>query len=185
MASLMAQPRACADTATMTEVRAAVPADAPDVARLHVRSWQSAYRGLIAPELLDGLDPEVFANRYTFGRVGLRMPSTLVAVDGSTIRGLATTGLCRDQDLPNFGELMAIYVDPVYLRTGAGRLLIAAARERLRGVGVAAAALWVLDGNARARRFYERDGWRFDGARRSRTYGNAPVEEVRYRRTPV
>ena len=87
----------------MTQVRAAVPADAHDVARVHVRSWQSAYRGLIAQEFLDGLTPEVMANRYTFGRVGLGMPSTLVAVEGSAIRGLATTGLCRDKDLPNFG----------------------------------------------------------------------------------
>jgi len=169
----------------MTDVRAAVAADAYDVARVHVRSWQSAYRGLIAQEYLDGLEPETWAGRYTFGRMGIGLPSTLVAVNGSTICGLATTGLCRDVDLSNFGELVAIYVDPAYVRTGVGRLLIAAARERLRGLGVRQAALWVLDGNARARRFYERDGWRFDGTRRTRTYGNTSVEEVRYRRTPV
>jgi GNAT superfamily N-acetyltransferase len=173
------------DTATMTQVRPATPDDTYDVARVQVRSWQSAYRGLIAQEYLDSLKPETWARRYTFGRMGVGLPSTLVAVNGSTICGLATTGLCRDVDLSNFGELMAIYVDPAYVGTGVGRLLIAAARARLRGVGVRQAALWVLDGNARARRFYERDGWRFDGTRRTRTYGNAPVEEVRYRRTPV
>jgi GNAT superfamily N-acetyltransferase len=181
----MARPIECADTATVTEVRAAVPADAHDVARVHVRSWQTAYRGLIDQDYLDGLEPEVLANRYTFGRVGLRMPSTLVAVDGSTICGLATTGLGRDFDLPNFGELMAIYVDPAYVRTGVGRLLMTAARERLRLVGVAGALLWVLDGNVRARRFYERDGWRFDGACRTETFGGLPVDQVRYRRAPV
>ncbi len=173
----------CVDTATMTEVRAALPADSLAVARVHVRSWQSAYRGLIAQEYLDSLTPEVWAGRYTFGRIGLQLPSTLVAVDGSAVRGLATTGLCRDTDVSNFGELMAIYVDPAHMRTGTGRLLIAAARERLRRVGVAEALLWVLDGNVRARRFYERDGWRSDGTRRTSTYGNVPVEEVRYRRT--
>jgi GNAT superfamily N-acetyltransferase len=173
------------DTATMTQVRPATPDDTYDVARVQVRSWQSAYRGLIDQAYLDSLEPETWAGRYTFGRIGIQLPSTLVAVNGSTICGLATTGLCRDGDLSNFGELMAIYVDPAYVGTGVGRLLIAAARVRLRGVGVRQAALWVLDGNARARRFYERDGWRFDGARRTRTYGSAPVEEVRYRRTPV
>ena len=169
----------------MIQVRAAVPADAHDVARVHVRSWQSAYRGLLAQQYLDGLQPDVVANRYTFGRVGLWMPSTLVAVDGSTIRGLATTGLCRDKDFPNFGELMAIYVDPAYVRTGIGRLLMSAARERLRLVGVTGALLWVLDGNVGARRFYERDGWRFDGACRTVTFGNQPVKQVRYRCAPV
>jgi len=169
----------------MTEVRAAVPADADAVARVHVRSWQSAYRGLIAQEYLDSLTPEVWAGRYTFDRIGLQLPSTQVAVDGSTICGLVTTGLCRDIDLSNFGELIAIYVDPAYTRTGVGRLLMSAARERLRRVGVMQASLWVLDGNVRARGFYERDGWRCDGTRRTRTYGDAPADEVRYRCTPV
>jgi GNAT superfamily N-acetyltransferase len=156
-------------------VRSAVPDDALDVARVHVRSWQSAYRGLIAQDYLDALDPEVWARRYTFGRMGLRMPSTVVAVDGSTICGLATTGLYRDTDLSNYGELMAIYVDPACILTGVGHLLMTAARERLRRVGVTSAALWVLDGNVRARRFYEREGWRFDGSRRTETFGDAPV----------
>ncbi len=173
------------DTAPVIEVRAAVPADARDVARVQVRSWQSAYRGLIDQAYLDGLTPEFFAGRYTFGRVGLRLPSTVVAVDGPAIRGLATTGLCSEMEFPNFGELMAIYVDPAHARTGIGRLLMAAARERLRRLGVAGAVLWVLDGNLGARRFYERDGWRFDGACRTETFGDTPVRQVRYRCAPV
>jgi GNAT superfamily N-acetyltransferase len=167
----------------MTEVRPTIPEDAYAVAWVHVRSWQSAYRGLIAQEYLDGLDPGVWAGRYNFGQVGIGVPSTVVAVDGSTIRGLATTRLCRDTDLSDFGELTAIYVDPEYMRTGVGRLLMTAARKRLRAVGVTAAALWVLDGNVGARRFYERDGWAFDGTRRTRTWGGAPAHEVRYRCT--
>ena len=177
----MERPAESADTATMAEVRAAVPEDAYDVARVQVRSWQWAYRGLIVQTYLDSLEPQTWASRYTFGRMGIGLPFTQVAVDGSTICGLATTGLSRDEDLSNFGELMAIYVDPAHVGTGVGRLLIAAARERLRAVSTQA-ALWVLDGNVRARRFYERDGWSFDGTRRTRTYGNAPVQEVRYRR---
>jgi GNAT superfamily N-acetyltransferase len=169
----------------VTEVRAAVPEDADDVARVHVRSWQSAYRGLLAQEYLDALEPEAWAAGYTFGRVGLALPSTLVAVDGPTICGLATTGLCRDKELANCGELMALYVDPAYLGTGVGRLLIAAARARLRGVGVGQAVLWVLDGNVLARWFYERDGWGCDGTRRTVAYGNAPVEKMRYRCSPI
>lgn len=164
----------------MTEVRAAVPLDADEVARLHVRSWQSAYRGLIPPEYLNSLTPEAVAGRYAFGRVGLRKPSTLVAVDnGSAICGFATVGLCGD--LPNCGELMAIYVDPAWLRTGVGRLLMAAARARLRLVGVTDAVLWVLTGNTPARRFYERDGWHPDGACRTTVFGAAEVPQVRYR----
>jgi GNAT superfamily N-acetyltransferase len=91
----------------------------------------------------------------------------------------------RDERLPNFGELMALYVDPAHVGTGVGRLLIAAAWERLRGLGVAGALLWVLEANARARRFYERDGWSFDQGCRTETFGRQPVRQLRYRRTRV
>jgi GNAT superfamily N-acetyltransferase len=167
----------------MMEIREAAPEDAYAVAGVHVRSWQSAYRGLIAQEYLDSLEPRTWASRYNFGQVGIRVPHTVLAVDGSTICGLATTSLCRDEDLPDFGELLAMYVDPEYMGGGVGRLLISAARERLRRLGVMAASLRVLDGNVRARRFYERDGWRFDGTRRTRAYAGVPVDEVRYRCT--
>ncbi|OBG69393.1 GNAT family N-acetyltransferase [Mycobacterium sp. E3305] len=169
----------------MIEVRAAVPADADEVARLHVRSWRSAYRGLVADEYLDSLTPEAVVDRYAFGRVGLRMPSTLVAVDGPAIRGFATAGLCRDAALPNFGELMALYVDPAHAGAGVGTLLLGAARYRLRAIGVTGAVLWVLDANARARRFYQRGGWRPDGACRTEHFGDEPARLVRYRLEPV
>lgn len=165
----------------MTEVRAAVPADAHEVARLHVRAWRSAYRGLIAQDYLDSLTPEAVADRYTFARVGLRTPSTLVAVDGPALRGFATAGLCRDGELPNVGELMALYVDPAHVGAGVGALLLTAARARLRAVGVTGAVLWVLDANTRARRFYERDGWRPDKACRTERFGDQTSLLVRYR----
>lgn len=167
------------------QVRAARPEDVLDVATVHVRSWQAAFGGLLAQEYLDSLDPEVWARRYTFGRAGLRLPSTMVAVDGSRVCGLVTSALCRDNDLPDFGELCALYVDPAYVNTGVGRLLMASGRERLRRVGVMRAVLWVLQGNFRARRFYERDGWQFDGVCRSQLIGSTSVTQLRYRHASV
>jgi GNAT superfamily N-acetyltransferase len=166
----------------MTEVRAAVPADARHVAEVHVRSWQSAYRGLLDQDYLDSLTPEAWTSRYDFERVGLRVPSTLVAVRENAVCGFTSVGLSRDDDLADHGELMALYVDPRQLRTGIGTVLIGAARKRMAARGFAEAALWVLRDNHRARRFYERDGWHPDGTRRSRIYGRRPAQEVRYRR---
>lgn len=42
--------------------------------------------------------------------------------------------------------------------------------------------LWVLEGNARADRFYCADGWLPDGAQRTDTVWSIEGHEVRYRR---
>jgi len=163
-------------------IRTARPEDALAVARVHVRSWQAAYRGLIPQAYLDSLKPEVWAAKYGFQRTDPDRPTTLVAVDDVGIRGLAMTGPTRDEDIPNLGELLAIYVDPEHWDSGVGRLLATAAREQLSRDGFTEAALWVLDGNARARRFYERDGWTLDGGRQTKTVAGIALHEVRYRR---
>jgi GNAT superfamily N-acetyltransferase len=64
------------------------------------------------------------------------------------------------------GEVYSLYVDPARYAGGVGRALMAAARRRLHEDGFEAAVLWVLRGNERAARFYEREGWRPDGATR-------------------
>ena len=47
-----------------------------DVARVHVRAWQVAYRNLLPDGYLDGLKPEDRARRYTFGGTDPREPMT-------------------------------------------------------------------------------------------------------------
>lgn len=166
----------------MTEIRPAAPDDALAVARVHVRAWQAAYRGLIAQAYLDSLKPEVWAAKYGFQRAGPEQPTTLVAVDGGVVCGLAMFGPYRGEELANSGELLAIYVDPDYWHTGLGRKLVVAARDGLRRDGFTEAALWVLDGNARARKFYECDGWTLDGGRQTKSIAGAQLNEFRYRR---
>jgi ribosomal protein S18 acetylase RimI-like enzyme len=166
----------------MIRIREALPGDALDVARAHVRSWQAGYEGLIAQEYLDKLRPEDRASRYTFAQMNPRGPFTQVAVEADTICGFVTTGRARDDDLRGGGEIWAIYVDPPRWGGGVGRRLMAAGCAHLVGQGHDTALLWVLSGNVRARRFYERVGWRWDGARRTDQIGDTLVHEVRYQR---
>jgi GNAT superfamily N-acetyltransferase len=146
-------------------IREARPGDEMAVAEVHVRSWQEAYRELMPAEFLAGLDPRDRAGRYTFGAAE---PTTLIAAeDGAdAVLGFATFGASRDEDVAGLGEVYALYVDPVRYERGVGRTLMAAARERLCEAGFAEAVLWVLRGNERAERFYEREGWEPDGTTR-------------------
>jgi GNAT superfamily N-acetyltransferase len=163
-------------------LRAAESADTMSVAGVHVRSWQSAYRGLLPGEYLDKLRPEDRAEGYDFVTRDPQRPQTIVAVEAGSIRGFATTAPSRDSDLAGYAELYALYVDPGYWGHGMGKALISAARERLVVLGFANALLWVLMGNVRADRFYRKDQWTPDGLQRKDTVWGVAVNEVRYRR---
>ena len=152
-------------------LRAAAPADALAVARVHVRAWQVGYRGLLPDGYLDGLRAEDRAARYTLGRSD--GPQTTVAVVDDAIAGFVAI---------HGDELAALHVDPDRWGGGVGRALIARARADLVAAGVSEAHLWLLDGNARAQRFYERDGWTTDGTRRTDTVWGIEVRELRFRR---
>jgi ribosomal protein S18 acetylase RimI-like enzyme len=133
------------------------------VAELHVRSWQEAYRGIMPAEFLAALDPRERAERYEF-EGDEDAPTTVLAVE--PLIGFVTFGASRDADASGLGEIYALYVDPESYAGGIGRMLMAEARRRLREGGFDAAVLWVLRGNHRAQRFYEREGWTPDGASR-------------------
>ena len=147
-----------------------------------MRSWQVAYRGLLSGGYLDALKPEDRAKRYTFSSHDPRAPYTLVALMEGVICGFATTLPARDADAVGRGELAGLYVDPDWWDCGVGCVLIAAAREHLTEQGFQVATLWVLDSNARAQRFYGRDGWTPDGLRRMEKIWDVKVQEVRYSR---
>ncbi|MDP9237087.1 MAG: GNAT family N-acetyltransferase [Chloroflexota bacterium] len=73
-----------------------------------------------------------------------------------------------------------MYVTPEAWGIGAGRALMQAARDALLDLEFRDAVLWVLEANGRARRFYERAGWRPDGVTRTDDYGGVELPAVRY-----
>src|SRR5436190_23950330 len=101
-------------------LRPADPDDAIAVARLHVRSWQVAYRALLPDDFLAQLRPEDRISRYDFETLDPQKPRTIVAVERGTILGFATTAPSREPDLPNYGELCALHVDPQQWGRGIG-----------------------------------------------------------------
>jgi len=163
-------------------LRPAGPPDAMAVARVHVRSWQAAYRTLLPDDYLDQLRPEDRAHSYDFASLDPLRPRTIVAVEDGWIHGFATTAPSRDPDLGDYGELCALYVDPQQWGRGMGAALVSAARAGLVELGFRKAFLWVLAGNVRAHRFYQTDGWAPDGVKRTDSVWAVTVNEVRYQR---
>ncbi len=179
----------------MTTLRAAVPPDARAIAEVHVRSWQSAYLGLMPSETLNGLSVDA---REQAWRERLAAPADgrviLVAeAEPERVGGFVSFGPtddagdagaaddAGDAEAPQqAGEIYALYVDPADWGSGVGRALLQAATEALALTGFRSATLWVLETNERARRFYEAAGWSWDGSRSSHQVECANMPIVRY-----
>ena len=149
------------------EVRAATADDLASIIEVHARAMRAAGR---APEsFYEALEAP--------GREALwlpRLPFVLVADGGFAWRGPAA-------DVPDAGELYLICVDPDRWGTGVGDALITVTADRMRANGRRTAVLWTAEANARARRFYERNGWRPDGAAEVHHHTGAPTPSLRYR----
>ncbi len=174
-------------------IRSASTADAAQISGVQRDSWLAAYQGIIAHEIIDRVTaPDGGARvRQVFRtRPWQRM---VVAADGQEIVGYASFGPELDVFAPwphpmspagrqgEVGELYALYVHPAWWSTGTGRSLMDHVLAKVSRAGFPTVMLWVLERNARARRFYERAGFRPDGASHVLD-GLGGVIEIRYRR---
>ncbi|WLW51139.1 GNAT family N-acetyltransferase [Streptomyces sp. YU58] len=165
-------------------IRGMTLADCDRVAEIRVRGWQSAYRGLVPRSFLDSMSvpEEVERSRFRFSTAGSGVVN-LVAERAGEVVGWACHGPYREGELlTEDAELYAVYVDTRHVGDGVGHALLQESLGRCTDAGHPRMLLWVIRGNARARRFYERQGFRPDGTEEPFEVDGVPVPEVRYAR---
>ena len=144
-------------------IRCATRDDVEAMARVHWLSSNTAY---------DRDDP--FERRLAATRDAVEMEDvrSFVADDGGEVVGIAHVGPA---------VLYALYVHPERWGTGVGQALIEEAQRALAST-CDEAELTVLQGNARARCFYERNGWWLVEELTEEHFGGEPTNVARYRR---
>lgn len=149
----------------MVVVRPLRAQDIEDTVDIHMAGWRTAYRGILADEVLDGLDRDRWISRYQDQAAGDGPWQTFVAVADRPL-GHVCFGPYREQGSDKIdqavGEILSIYIDSSVYGTGVGGQLLTAALEMMPQHEV---RLWVLEENKRARAFYEKFGLRPDGER--------------------
>ncbi len=164
------------------EIRTAFPGDARVLAEVQVASWRAAYKGLMPQSVLDDYTVEGRTERWTDILALPSAATTTVAEFNGLVDAFVSYGPCReeDSDAATTGEIWALYAHPSSWGQGVGHTLCTYALDALRASGASSATLWVLNGNGRAIRFYEKFGFRPDGATQSFEEGSASLQEVRY-----
>ncbi|MBV9427999.1 MAG: GNAT family N-acetyltransferase [Bradyrhizobiaceae bacterium] len=140
-------------------IRAATPADAPAIGRIHVQAWRETYRGLLSNNLLHSVSAVVRAAMWRGGLEHERPILLFVAQrESGDLVGFAGGGSSRAAPVAHDAEVYAIYVMRAAQRRGCGRRLMAALADALHARGFNSLCLWVLEDNAGAREFYARLG---------------------------
>ena len=159
--------------------------EAQSLTRIHIDAWKWAYRGILPDHYLEGLDHEYERRLQVWRRVlgaDVARSAVWVADERDEAVGFASTGPSHAEGAPSTqAELYSIYLLERVAGTGVGHALLAAATAEMRKQGYLVATLWVLEGNVRAKRFYEREGWALDGGRMVEHRRGFDLVEVRYR----
>lgn len=163
-------------------VRTATRADVAAVADVQLRTWRTAYAGVVPARVLAALSETDAEARWA---EAVEHPPTprhrvLVAVEHDRLVGFAALGPSRDEDTDPAaaGEVYALLVDVDARGRGHGSRLLAATVESLRAAGCATAYTWLFDLDAATRAFFAATGWAADGSRRNLDMGE-PVGQLR------
>jgi GNAT superfamily N-acetyltransferase len=136
-------------------IRRAMLKDSQAIADVHVRTWQTAYQGILADEFLQSLSVER-REKYWYEWLSKENQAEFLFVaelDGLVV-GFVNGGLERSGDLLYQGEVNAIYISQQMQQQGLGRKLIEAAVGELLKREIKSMLIWVLADNP-SRKFYE------------------------------
>lgn len=138
-------------------------------AYVHYKSWHETYHDLVDAGYLKTITLEKcneIAHRW--------LNNILVAKVDEKVVGFVGYGAYHDDTLAGHGEIFSIYVLAEYHGREIGYKLMTFALEKLSNYEKI--AVWVLSGNERAIRFYERYGFRFDGTKQEIILGTRNTE---------
>ena len=161
-------------------IRLAKPVDALDMAEVHARSWEVAYKDIIPMEYIKAKNatrPEQF-KRIITNENTMRY---VIQVDGKTV-GIMAIDEPQDDDVgDDYYELHGIYLHPDYYRKGIGTQAVDFAFDKARKLGKRYMNVWVFAENYNSIKFYEKCGFVADGKTKPHEYGKI-VESIRMRK---
>lgn len=156
------------------KIRRMLRKDEAEVGRLYAKSWQAGYKGLLPQDYLDGLGEWRWDSKFT------GLPGCFVITHGDIIVGHSCARAAADEAMSGWGEVWTLYVLPEYWGKGFGKALLQNSVDWLMEQGYERVYLWALETNTRARRFYEKQGFRENGDTMRCEIGGTIVTDIRY-----
>ena len=140
-------------------IRNAILEDLPEVAKLHVDSWNNTYKGIIAQNHLENmknnLDKRIERMKNEFS-----LRNMIVATINDKIVAFSEFALSNEfsKDLDIDCELCGLYVKNEYLKSGIGTQVFNYVRNLFISNNKKKMGLWCVKENENAINFYKRKG---------------------------
>ncbi|MEU4687923.1 GNAT family N-acetyltransferase [Actinoplanes sp. NPDC023714] len=174
-------------------VRPARPEDAPEIARIQLSTWRTAYRRMFPAHVLANLDEAYLARGWTEAITAPPTPRhrVLIAVEQSdtakSVVGFAASGPADEQALApeekplpdGVAAVTDLLIEPRWGRRGHGSRLLAAAVDHWREDQFRSAVAWAYEADTAMRKFLASTGWEPDGAGRALDVDDLLVPQVR------
>ncbi|MBW3546362.1 MAG: GNAT family N-acetyltransferase [Bacteroidetes bacterium] len=163
---------------TSLQVRLLKPADALEVADLHLQIWQQAYAPIFGAERLQQLPAAEFRNVWQ---------------ERLEEGGYQCLGVFREKQLAGFcgwgeysnteAEIYHFYLHPDYWGLGIAEKIMDHLLIVISSAGYSEVVLWTLKENGRAQRFYQKWGFATTGKMQQRSRYGLLLQEIQMKRS--
>lgn len=135
-------------------IRKARIQDAERIAKVHIDTWRTTYKGIVPDEKLDNmsLERDIEMQRKFISNEEV---TTLVCEINGQVIGFACCGERRDGPEKFKGELYGLYILKEYQGSGTGNKMVEEVVKELKSRGYNSMLLWALEENSSCR-FYEK-----------------------------
>jgi len=140
------------------KIRSAGAEDAHEISRIYALSWKTGYRGMIPQDYLDALSEDYWTPKFQKWLSEGTLKAEIL-FEGNVPVGAIAFGKSREKELPDWGEVVSLYLRPEVFRRGYGTKLMEEAFRFFRENGYRDCYLWVLRENERAQAFYRSLGF--------------------------
>lgn len=142
------------------KIRKIKPGDEAIVSRIQIESWKSAFAGILSQKELErNTDFENVKSMYENVLKKDLAQGWILLIDDEP-HCIAFWGKSREVDLSDYAELICIHSLQNRWSKGYGSMMLEKILDEMRMAGYKNAMLWVFKENNRARKFYEKHGFR-------------------------
>ena len=144
-------------------IERAKPGDEETLAYIQTESWKAAFKDILDADILQRCTQmdkaTAMYRRLLEQNIG---NGYLLKVEGVP-HCIAWWDCTRENDMPDYAELICIHSLQNHWREGYGSKMMDAVLRDIASAGYTKVMLWVFEENVRARRFYEAHGFTTDG----------------------